>query len=205
MPNKINAYMLDELRSRFNDVDNCVVVSYTGLTSAEMTDLRAAMRKDKGSLMVVKNTLASRAFKELGRDETFVAFLDGPVALAYGEDPGMLVRSMTDWDKKKKKLTFKGGMLGGHSIGQADVLSLVSMPSMHQMQGMAVGAIAAPLMSFLNVCNEVIRSFIRVADELAKKKGAEAAPAAAAEPAAPAAAAEPAEPAGPAEPAAPTA
>jgi len=183
MPNKINVYMLDELRSRFSDVSNCVVVSYTGLTSAEMTDLRAAMRKDNGSLMVVKNTLASRALKELGRDEKFVAFLDGPVALAYGEDPGTLVRSIVDWDKKKKKLAFKGGMLAGRAIEQADVLNLVNMLSLPQMQGMAVGAIAAPLASFLNVCNEVMRGFIRVADELAKKKGGEAGPAEAPAPA----------------------
>ncbi|HUU70968.1 MAG TPA: 50S ribosomal protein L10 [Planctomycetota bacterium] len=179
MPNKINVYMLDELRSRFSDVENCVVVAYSGLTSAEMTDLRAAMRKDKGSLMVVKNTLASRAFKELGRDERFLVLLDGPIALAYGEDPGMLIRSMTDWDKKRKKLAFKGGMLGGRTIGEADVLNLAHMPSMPQMQGLAVWAIAAPITSFLNLCNEVIRSFIRVTDELARKQGGgEAAPAA---------------------------
>ena len=177
MPSKINVYMLDALRSRFTDVEYCVVVTYTGVTSAEMTDLRSAIRKDKGNLMVVKNTLASRAFRDLGRDEKFIAMLDGPVALAYGPDPASLVRAMADWDKKRKKLQIMGGMLGGQAIPKESVAALAMMPSLPQMRAIALGSIVAPLTTFLNVCNEVIRSFMRVTDEIAKKQGGGAAPA----------------------------
>jgi len=170
MPSKINVYMLEELQSQFADVQHCVVVAYTGVTSAEMTDLRAAIRKENGSLMVVKNTLASRAFRGLGRDEGFVALLDGPVALAYGKDTAGIVRAMTDWDKKKKKLAFRGGMLSGQAIAQAEVGRLASLPPMPVMQALALGAVAAPLTLFLGMCNEVIRSFMRVTEELAKKQ-----------------------------------
>jgi large subunit ribosomal protein L10 len=193
MPSKINVYMLDELRSRLADVEHCVVVTYTGLTSAEMTDLRAAVRKENGSLMVVKNTLATRALRDLGRDEKFIAMMDGPIAIAYSPEPGSLVRSMTEWDRKRKKLQIIGGMLGGQAIAKQAVAGLATMPALPQMRAIALGAITAPLTSFLSVCNEVIRSFMRVTDEIAKKQGsaggAEAAAPAAPEtpPAAPAA------------------
>ena len=185
MPSKINVYMLDELRSRFADVEHCVVVTYTGLTSAEMTDLRAAVRKENGSLVVVKNTLVSRALRELGRDEKFIAMLDGHIALAYSPDPSSLVRAMAEWDRKRKKLQILGGMLGGQAIPKQAVSSLATMPTRPQMQAMALAAIVAPLTSLLNVCNEVIRSFMRVTDEIAKKQGQAAVPAPAEAPAAP--------------------
>jgi len=170
MPSKINVYMLDEMRSRFAGVEHCIVVRYSGVTSAEMTDLRATIRKDKASMVVMKNTLAARAFQEMGRGDDFTQFLDGPVAVVYGDDPAAAVRSMTDWDKKKKKLQIVGGMVGGRAIAKEQVAYLATLPPLPVMRAMALGAVAAPLTSLLSVCNEVVRSFMRATEKLAEKK-----------------------------------
>jgi len=171
MPSKLNMYIVNEIRSRFGDVDHCVILTYSGVTSSEMMSLRSAVRKERGRLTVVKNTLATRAFKDIGRDDAFVGMLNGPVALAYGEDPSAVVRALTDWNRKAKKLDLIGGMVGGRAISKAEVARLATLPPLPVMQGMALGAVAAPLTAFLGVCNEVIRSFLRVAEQLAAKQG----------------------------------
>ena len=172
MPSKMNVYMLDEMRSRLSGVNHCIVVKYTGVTSSEMTDLRAAVRKGKANLVVLKNSLATRAFREMGRSDAFLKLLDGPVAVAYGDDPALLVRLMADWDKKKKKLQMLGGLVGGQAIAKEQVAGLANLPPLPVMQALALGAVAAPLTSFLGVCNEVVRSFMRVSEQLAEKKAA---------------------------------
>ncbi|NQT19384.1 MAG: 50S ribosomal protein L10 [Planctomycetes bacterium] len=170
MPSKLKTYMLDELRLRFENVEHCVVVNFSGVTATEMTQLRTEIRKEDGSLMVVKNSIATRAFRDLGCDDEFVGLFDGPVALAFGEDPAPIVRAIADWDKKSKKLTFKGGIVGGKGVQQADIAELATLPPMPVMQAIALGAVAAPLSSFLRACKEVIQSFVRIADQLAQKE-----------------------------------
>jgi len=171
MPSKLNEYMFEEMQSRFGDINDCFVVQFTGITSAEMTTLRSAVRKENGRLTVIKNSIARKAFEASGKEETFTGLLDGPIAIAYGEDPASVVKAVTDWNRKAKKLEFRGGLLGGRSIAAADVIAIASLPPLPVMQAIALGAVAAPLTSFLGVCNEVMRSLLRVVDQLAQKEG----------------------------------
>jgi len=170
MPSKLNEYMFEEMQSRFGELNDCFVVQFEGVTSAEMTTLRTAVRKENGQLTVIKNSIARKAFEALGKDKTFTSLLDGPVALAYGEDPATIVKAVSDWNKKAKKLSFQGGLLGGRQIAAADVGVLAALPPLPVMQAMAIGSIAAPLTSLLGMCNEVMRSFLRVVDQLARKE-----------------------------------
>jgi len=169
MPSKLKTYMLDELRSRFEGVEHCVVVHFSGVSAPEMTQLRSAVRKENGSMMVVKNSIAARALRELGWDDRFVELLDGPVALAYGEDPATVARAIADWNKKTKKLKLRGGMVSGRAVDEEGVALLATLPPMPVMRAMALGTVAAPLTSFLGVCSEVVRGFVRVIDQLAKR------------------------------------
>lgn len=175
MPSKLNKYIYEELQSRFESADHCVVMSFTGMSAAQMTTLRSLVRKEDGAIMVIKNSIAKRAFSGLGCDDAFVNMLEGSVAVAYGGDAAALIRTITDWNKKAKKIEFKGGMLQKRAINPAMVSHLATLPPLPVMQGMALGAIAAPLTSFLGVCNEIMRSFIRVVDQLAEKQGGSAA------------------------------
>jgi large subunit ribosomal protein L10 len=171
MPSKLKGYMLDELRSQFEDVEHCVVMNFSGVSASEMAELRTVVRRENGTLRVVKNSVISRALRELGRDEEFIEFFDGPVAVAYGEDAAGVVRALSDWNKKAKKLEFKGGIVGGRAIRQEAVTRLATLPPLPVMQAMALGAIAAPLTSLLTLGRELIQGFVRIVDQLARKQG----------------------------------
>ena len=64
-----------------------IAADYNGLTSTQMTELRAKAREGSVYLRVVKNTLARRAFEGSGF-ECMNEALTGPMVLAFSmEDP----------------------------------------------------------------------------------------------------------------------
>ena len=168
MPSKLKSYMLDELHTRFDDIDNCIVMNFAGVAAKEMTSLRSLLRSENGSLVVVKNSLMRRAFRDIGREAEFTELFEGPVAVAYGDDPAAIARVLADWNKKAKKLAFRGGFVGSTTMGDTGVETLSKLPPLPVMQAMALGAIAAPLTSLLYVSKEVIQSFVRVVKKLSE-------------------------------------
>ena len=75
---------IEALKGVFHDAGAVVVTHYTGLTVAEMTDLRHRLRAQGASLKVVKNRLAQKALN--GAGEGAYELFKGPVAIAYGPD-----------------------------------------------------------------------------------------------------------------------
>lgn len=183
MPSRLNRLMLRELTEQFGKVHTCFFVDFTGLSGRKAADLRHQLRSTCGetaSFSVVKTSLARRAFAQ---DEDLSALVDGPLAeclagptaVAYGaDDPALLARTLADWGKKERLLRFKGGLFAGQPLSAAAVTELAKIPPKPILMGHVVGAIAAPLTSFLNVGTGLIRKVMGLADALAKKKAEEA-------------------------------
>ena len=78
--------VVEELGQIFESSGVVVVAHYTGLTVAEMQDLRARMREAGGSVRVAKNRLAKIALE--GKPCASIAeLLTGMTVLSYSEDP----------------------------------------------------------------------------------------------------------------------
>jgi len=169
MPSKLKSYMLEELQRRFEDLDHCIVMNFSGVAAKEMGALRTALREENGNLMVVKNSLVRRALREIGRGEELTGLFEGPVAIAYGEDPAAVARVLSDWNRKAKKLTFKGGFVGSTLMNEQGVGQLAKLPPLPVMRATALGAVAAPLTSLLCASKEVIQSFVRVVKQLSEQ------------------------------------
>ena len=110
--------MVKVLEEIFDNSGSVVMAEYSGLTVAEMTELRAKLREKNASIRVVKNRLAKIAMK--GRAfEAAGAMLTGPVAIAYADEIGAaLPRSSASRDpdpgavRHPVRLGF-GGILAG--------------------------------------------------------------------------------------------
>ncbi len=68
MSKTVKAMIEKELKSRFEGVNECLVDSIRGLKGDENNELRNDLLKQRISLNVVKNSLASRAFRDLGME-----------------------------------------------------------------------------------------------------------------------------------------
>ena len=94
------AAVVAALVERLNGAQSGVIVDYSGLTVAEDTELRSAMRKEGVEYAVVKNTMMRRALDSVGL-EALDEKLHGTTSLATGtEDPIAPIRLVADYSKK---------------------------------------------------------------------------------------------------------
>ena len=111
-----------ELKEKLTTAKGAVFTSYKGLTVAQDTELRRALRAAGVSYHVVKNTMTRIAAKEAGLDE-ICGHLEGTTALAVStEDAVAPAKTICEFIKKNKLeeagiLTLKAGLLENTRIG----------------------------------------------------------------------------------------
>ena len=178
MPSRLNTLMLEELTEKFRGMRDCVFVDFTGLDGRKAAELRNQLEStcgDEAAFLVVKGALARRALSAGGclleDDADLDTFFTGPTAVAFGPgDPVEVVRTVFDWGKKEKLLSFKGGLLDGRPLAADAVGALALIPPKPVLMAQVVGTIAAPLSGLLGVAQGTIRKLLGLADALAKQK-----------------------------------
>ncbi len=90
------------LQAALQETNLVVVAHYSGLTVAEMTNLRSRMRGAEASLKVAKNRLARIAIKGT-RFEGIDGLLKGPTAIAFSRDPVAAAKVAADFAKENDK------------------------------------------------------------------------------------------------------
>jgi large subunit ribosomal protein L10 len=166
MSKAIRNKIVDTYTTRLQGLKAAVLVDYRGLSSAQASSLRSALRADKIRMTVLKNTSAQRAFDPM---------VTGPTALVYGcDDPILLSKRIVTWRQKNKALEIRGGCIDGKAVASATISQLAQMPGREQILAGTVGAIQAPLTSFVGTLEGVLRKFIGTVDAIAEKNKAAA-------------------------------
>ena len=129
MPNLVNTILLDELKSDFESMGSCIVVSFDKLTVDQADDLRRKFREAGVSYQVVKNRLAVKAFADLQLDMKEAFKGKCGVVIAPEESAisaARLVReAVPPKQKKNPPLVVTGGVIEGEAItGQAAAIVL---------------------------------------------------------------------------------
>ena len=134
-----------EIKERLEKAQSIILADYQGLTVEEDTQLRKNLREAGVDYKVYKNTLVKIAAKELNI-EGIDAFLEGPVAIAFGyEDVTAPARVLYDFAKDHKKLELKAGVVEGQFYDKASVEQLASIPSKEVLIAKLLGSIKSPL------------------------------------------------------------
>ena len=131
------------LHKTFEDSSIVVVTHYSGLTVAEMGDLRNQMREAGASFKVSKNRLTRRAL-EGTKYQSLEEMFTGPTAIAYSEDPVAAAKAAVNFSKTNNKLIVLGGALGDEQLDVNAVKSLASLPSLEELRAKIVGMISTP-------------------------------------------------------------
>ncbi len=135
--------VVEELGQIFESSGVVVVAHYTGMTVAQMQDLRAKLRDVGGSVRVAKNRLAKIALE--GKPcERIGKLLTGMTVLAYSEDPVAAAKVTDAFAKKNDKFVILGGAMGNTALDPAGVKAVASMPSREELIAQIVSCIGAP-------------------------------------------------------------
>jgi len=149
----------------------CVVITHqTGLTVAQVTELRRQMRAAGASFKVTKNRLARRALVGT-KFEQLSPMFTGPTAIAYSRDPVAAAKVAVEFANRNDKLRIVGGSLGERQLDAAGVKSLATLPSLDQLRARLVGLLQAPAGRLAAVLEAPAGQLARVLDAYAKKAG----------------------------------
>ncbi|MCW5725332.1 MAG: 50S ribosomal protein L10 [Maricaulaceae bacterium] len=162
---------VETLKGVFAASGAVVITHYAGLTVAEMTSLRVRLGQSGGRLKVVKNRLAKIALKGVPGEGASGLF-EGPVAIAYSEDPVAAPKAIVDYAKDNEKLIVIGGFMGETILDEGGVKALASLPSLDQLRGKLLGLIQAPATKIAGVLQAPAGQLARVVGAYASKEAA---------------------------------
>ena len=168
--------VVNEMVEKFKAATAGVFVDYRGLTVEEDTELRKKFREAGVEYKVVKNTLTSRAAKEVGL-EALDPILNGPTALAMSVDnPVAPAKIIAEFAKKHEALEVKAGFMDGAVMSVAEVNTLAATPTREELLAKMMGSMKSPISGLVRLLNTIVEGGVEMVD-LAAKKAAEAAPA----------------------------
>ena len=162
---------IEALKGVFAGAGAVVVTHYSGLTVAEMTDLRGRLREQGAQLKVVKNTLVQKAL-DGSVGEVGDALFTGPVAIAFGPDPVSAAKVATQYAKDNEKFLVVGGLMGQQVLDKAAVTSLATLPSLDQLRAKLIGLLQAPATKVAGVLQAPAGQLARVVNAYATKDAA---------------------------------
>ena len=130
------AEMVKVLEGIFDNSGSVVMAEYSGMTVAEMTNLRAKLREQGANIRVVKNRLAKIALKGRAAEAAGTSFV-GPVAIAYAEDMISAPKVTVEFAKESDAFNVIGGFMGEEIFDEAGIVALSKLPSREELIGMA--------------------------------------------------------------------
>lgn len=129
-----------------------------GLSVAQMSELKKALRAIDAELFVTKKTLIDLALKELKNDGVNVYEMDGSVGLVLGNgDAYDISKKLYEFSKKNTALKFFGALFEDGFIGKDGFLEMSQMPSKEVLIGRLLGMLTYPMRGLAVALSEVAK------------------------------------------------
>jgi large subunit ribosomal protein L10 len=146
-----------------------ILVEYTGVRMKDLDNIRAKVRESGGEFHVVKNTLARRAFTNLGM-EFPGDYLVKSTAVSFAfSDPASTAKALTDATKGSEFVKVKGGFMAGKTLNAAQIKALAEMPPLPIVRGQLLGMLQAPAGKLVRTIAEPARGLAAVLKAFSEK------------------------------------
>jgi large subunit ribosomal protein L10 len=166
-PDKVDA--VEEMRDKFRNSNAAVVTAYTGLTVAQLQQLRRSLGEN-AHYRVAKNTLTKIAANEAGItaiDDLFTG--SSAVAFVTG-DPVEAAKGLRDFAKDNPNLVIKGGVLDGKVLSADEIKKLADLESREVLLSKLAGAMKGKQSQAASVFQALPSKLVRTVDALRAKQ-----------------------------------
>jgi large subunit ribosomal protein L10 len=151
---------------------NVYVTDFTGLNVLRMTELRRRLRGAGVDYVVVKNTLAQRAFAANGV-HALDEHLAGPTGLVLaGADALAGAKVLTDFAREFEKPAIKIGLVDGRPVTPEQVKRLADLPPREVLLAQLAGYLQAPMAQFAGVMNGLLYQMVGALEALRAQRSA---------------------------------
>ncbi|QTX32874.1 50S ribosomal protein L10 [Aminithiophilus ramosus] len=174
MPTEFRKQQVADHLEKLQRSEAVFVCEYRGLSVAQLTSIRAKVRKAGGEMKVSRNTLMAIALTEAGLPVP-EALMAGPNIYSFAfENAPAVAKVLSEFSKEKgnEKLVVKGGVLGQTVLDAAGVTALADLPPREVLLAQVVGTIAAPLRGLVTVLSGPARGLVTCLSQLKEKKEA---------------------------------
>jgi large subunit ribosomal protein L10 len=155
------------LNEVFKSTSVVVVAHYSGLTVAQMQNLRKQMKAAGATVQVAKNRLAKIALD--GTDVASIGpLLKGPTLIAYSADPVAAPKVAAAFAKDHEKFVILGGAMGVTALNPDGVKALATMPSLDELRAKIIGLVNAPATKIAQLSTAPAAKLARVFGAYAK-------------------------------------
>ena len=149
--------VVSDIVEKLKNAECMIVVSFSGLTVEQVTDLRKQCRESDVHYCVLKNRLVNRALQEL-KIEGLDSLLEGPNAFVFSEKDvtaGPKIISQFIEKNKLSSLEIKGGLMGTEVIDVNTIKGLAATPSREELLATIVGCLVSPVSSLVSVLEQI--------------------------------------------------
>ena len=161
--------LVASLGEAFASAGSIVVAQNSGLTVADLENLRRQMKQAGGTVRVAKNRLAKLALKETDNADISALF-SGPTVIAFATDPVTAPKIAAGFADKNQKFVILGGAMGQTGLDADRVKALATMPSLDQMRSMFLGLLQQPATRLATVLQAPSAGFARGAGRVCRQR-----------------------------------
>ena len=146
---------VSKLAEKMKEAKIILLADYRGINVAEVTELRANLRKANSEYRVIKNNITRRAFAEAGL-EVDASLLEGPtVVVMNNEDYLDTAKAIYEFSKDHEFYKIKGGVIEGKVMTAEEIITLAKLPSKETLLSMLAGALLGNISKLAVALNEV--------------------------------------------------
>lgn len=146
MSKYVKDLIADDLRQRFQGVNEVLLVNIAGLNAGQNFQLRKQLRSKNINLLLVKNSLARRAAEGTPLASGFEGLAGQTAVMWGGQDIVSLAKEFVRLSKDKQfaKLEGRGGVLDGAKLAPEDVERVSKWPTRTEQLSILLGQILSP-------------------------------------------------------------
>ena len=146
-------FLTSEDVARLNASPFFIVVGYTGLKVAHLSELRKRLAQAGAEVHVVKNSVFSVAAKEAGIGE-LNGSMAGQLAVVTGKkDISAAAKAVKNFAAEFDKLKLKFGYLNNQRLEEASIVALADLPSLDVLRAKLLGLFNAPATKLATLIN----------------------------------------------------
>lgn len=163
---------VENLKAELKDAKSVVLVNYAGLSVKSQQELKARLSEVDGKMIVVKNTLLSRAAESAGfKTEDIESSLSGQTALvvAKGDDAVAPIQILGKFAKEFEVPKFKVGMVEGSFQDSQSLSQISNLPNRDALLGQVLGTLMGLQYGLVGTLNGNLQKLVYVLDQASKK------------------------------------
>lgn len=165
--------IISEVKDMISKSAAVYLTDYSGITVADINNIRNEFRKEGVEYKVYKNTLFKRALDESGKFEKLSGHLTGMTGFAFSNDnptaPAKIIKKYFD---ANQKLSLKACYIENQYYEGKNLNILANLPTKREIIAGILGSLDSPAAGIVGAINAVIRDLVSVVDEISKKQAA---------------------------------